>query len=178
MKRPRGVTLLGVLFLLVGVLLTGGSALTLVLRTVTSAHIAVTLPASWEVVVGLGQAHDLLLLAAQLALGVAALVSGIALLQMHPWAWLMALDLLGCELAILLGYYLRGQPAYWAMLVSALLVLYLNQRPIREAFTGETQRSMFDESAQTVQSEAGGSRASSARGAETRMPADADAPQH
>jgi hypothetical protein len=56
------------------------------------------------------------------------------LLLLRAWAWLLAMALLGCELVIQLSNYFQGRPSYWAMLLSALLVLYLQQRPIREAF--------------------------------------------
>ena len=131
MKRPLGVLLLGVVILIAGLLLSllAGLVLAAALARVTG-----TIPADWEIVGEPRQVRDVLIVAAQLALGIAAVVSGIGLLLVRTWAWLLALALLGCQLIIQLSNYFQGHPAYWAMFFSALLVLYLNQRPIREAF--------------------------------------------
>ena len=123
--------ILGILVLIVGLVLTVLTAFVLLLEI---AHYTGNLPPDLEVIVGRVQAQDLLLVTAQFALGVAALVSGIGLLLMRTWAWLLALALLGCELILQLNNYFQGHPSYGAMLIAALLVLYLNQRPIREAF--------------------------------------------
>jgi hypothetical protein len=130
MKRPLGVALLGVVVLLVGLFLIAVSVFALF---VTIAHISGRLPPEWEFS-GIVQTQDVFWITAQLALGIAALVSGVGLLLLRAWAWLLALALLGCELVIQLSNYFRGRPGYWAMLLTALLVIYLHQRPIREAF--------------------------------------------
>lgn len=131
MKRPLGVLLLGVLILVVGLLLSAATGLVLIVMVMrATGH----LPAGWEVIGIPIQFWDVLIVAAQFVLGVAAIVSGAGLLLVRTWAWLLALALLGCELVIQLDNYFKGRPAYWAMFLSALLVLYLNQRPIREAF--------------------------------------------
>ena len=130
MKRPFGVILLGIVILLVGLFLTALSAFALF---VNIAHVSGRLPPGW-VFSGTFQTQDVFWITAQLALGIAALVSGMGLLLLRAWAWLLALALLGCELVIQLSNYFQGRPLYWAMLVTALLVLYLNQRPIRAAF--------------------------------------------
>lgn len=140
MKRPLGVLLLGVLILVVGLFL---SLLAALLFLGTLARSTGILPPDWVILGEPHQVRDVLFLGAQFVLGVAAVVSGIGLLLIRTWAWLLALALLGCELIIQLSNYFQGQPAYWAMLFSALLVLYLNQRPIREAFHIEPKRTVL-----------------------------------
>ncbi len=137
MKRPLGVLLLGVLILVVGLFL---SLLAALLLLSTLARSTGNLPPDWVILGEPRQVQDVLFLAAQFVLGVAAVVSGIGLLLIRTWAWLLALALLGCELIIQLSNYFQGHPAYGAMLFSALLVLYLNQRPIREVFNIEPKR--------------------------------------
>ena len=137
MKRPLGVLLLGMLILVVGLFLSLLAALLLVSTIVRSTG---NLPPDWVILGEPRQVQDVLFLAAQFVLGVAAVVSGIGLLLIRTWAWLLALALLGCELIIQLSNYFQGRPAYGAMLFSALLVLYLNQRPIREVFHIEPRR--------------------------------------
>ncbi len=137
MKRPLGVLFLGVLILVVGLLLSVLAALVLL---GTLARYTGNFPSNWELIGEPRQVRDVLLVAAQLVVGIAAVVSGVGLLLLRTWAWLLALALLGCELIIQLSNYFQGHPAYWAMFLSALLVLYLNQRPIREAFNIEPKR--------------------------------------
>ena len=137
MKRPLGVLLLGVVMLVVGFFL---SVLAAAVLLATLARYTGVLPPDWEIIGGLREIQDVLLVAAQFVLGVAAVVSGIGLLLVRTWAWLLALALLGCELVIQLSSYFQGRPAYWAMFLSALLVLYLNQRPIRQAFNIDPKR--------------------------------------
>src|SRR5579885_2892016 len=144
MKRPLGVLLLGALILVVGLFL---SLLTALLLLSTLARSTGNLPPDWVIFGEPRQVQDVLLLAAQFVLGVAAVVSGIGLLLIRTWAWLLALALLGCELIIQLSNYFQGRPNYWGMLFSALLVLYLNQRPIRKAFHIEPKRERLAPSA-------------------------------
>lgn len=140
MKRPLGVLLLGVLILVVGLFL---SLLAALLLLSTLARYTGNLPPGWVILGEPRRVEDVLFLAGQFVLGVAAVVSGIGLLLIRTWAWVLALALLGCELVLQLSNYFQGHPAYWAMLFSALLVLYLNQRPIREAFTIEPKRTVL-----------------------------------
>src|SRR5690242_17743899 len=107
MKRPPGVTIIAILILLYGAL---GTALGLFVLVLAVLHSLGKLPPEMVVVVGNGSAFDVFLVAAQVALGVFALVSGIGLLRLRPWAWLMAMLLLGCELAIQLTNYFQGRP--------------------------------------------------------------------
>ncbi len=144
MKRPLGVLVLGVLILSVGLLLSGVAVLVLFATIASSTG---NLPPGWEVISKPWQFQDVLLVAAQLVLGAAAVVSGAGLLLLRTWGWLLALALLGCELVIQLSNYFQGRPNYWGMLFSALLVLYLNQRPIRKAFHIEPKRERLAPSA-------------------------------
>lgn len=137
MKRPLGVLLLGVVILIVGLLL---STLAVLVLAAALARYTGSIPEDWQIIGEPRQVRDVLIVAAQLVLGIAAVVSGIGLLLVRTWAWLLALALLGCELILQLSNYFQGHPAYWAMFLSALLVLYLNQRPIREEFRIEPKR--------------------------------------
>ncbi len=134
MKRPLVVTILAVLIFLYGFLVTALSLFVLVLSLL---HYSGNLAPALAVVVRQLSVVDLFLVAAQLALGVFALVSGLGMLRLRPWAWLMSMLLLGCQLVIQLSNYFQGRPAYVTLLITALLVFYLNQRPIREAFSIE-----------------------------------------
>lgn len=93
MKRPLGVLLLGALILVVGLFL---SLLAALLLLSTLARSTGNLPPDWVIFGEPRQVQDVLFLAAQFVLGVAAVVSGIGLLLIRTWAWLLALALLGC----------------------------------------------------------------------------------
>jgi hypothetical protein len=138
MKRPLGVTILAVLLLLYGLLMTALSLFVLALGVLDYTG---NVPSGLLVVLRQLSVIDVLEVAAQVALGVFALLSGFGMFWMRPWAWLMAMLLLGCELAIQLGSYFEGHPSYLTLLITALLVFYLNQRPIREAFSIEPKAS-------------------------------------
>ncbi|HEY7350209.1 MAG TPA: hypothetical protein VH599_17960 [Ktedonobacterales bacterium] len=137
-RRPLGVTILAVLILLFGLLVSGLSLFLLVLSLL---HYTGNVPPALVVALGRLSMLDLFLVTAQAALGVFALVSGIGMLRLRPWAWLIGMLLLGCELVIQLSNYFQGRPAYLVLFVTALLVFYLNQRPIREAFSIEPRSS-------------------------------------
>ena len=138
MKRPLGVTMLALLIVLYGLLVLGFSLFGLALAL---------LPFNGQVqpelvaLVGRWSMRDPVAITVQLALGVFALVSGISMLRLRPWSWLLGMLLLGCELTIQLVSYFQGHPAYLALVIPALLVFYLNQRLIREAFHMEPRPS-------------------------------------
>jgi hypothetical protein len=67
-------------------------------------------------------------------LGIGLLAVAVGLWQLRPWAWLVAMSLQGIGLAQALTMYLRGDPDYWSMALSAIVVLALNQAEVREAF--------------------------------------------
>lgn len=140
MKRPPGVTVFAVLILLYGLLVTVLSLLGLVLSVM---HNSGNELFGLRIVAERLSVIDLLQVAAQLALGIFALVSGFGMLRLRPWSWLMGMLLLGCELAIQLGNYFQSHPAYLAMFITALLIFYLNRRPTREAFGIEPKSSML-----------------------------------
>lgn len=77
---------------------------------------------------------SVLLLLVQCVLGLFTVVSGIGVLRLRPWAWLMALVVNGFSLLALLILYFRRDPFYLHMLIDSLAVLYLNQSSIRRAF--------------------------------------------
>lgn len=80
--------------------------------------------------------------AVSIVLGVVSFFIAIALLQLRPWAWLIAMAFQGFGLfAALLGY-LRDRPNYVGMALGIFLVLYLNQREIQLAFRGRSQKKM------------------------------------
>ncbi|HNP73020.1 MAG TPA: hypothetical protein PLO33_17930 [Kouleothrix sp.] len=130
MRRPRSITLVGVLLVLYGLalMLTAG---------------LVTLLALWPEALQLSQAQalsvldqisrlDVVLLGGQVLIGLIMLTSGIGLLQLRGWAWLMAIIGLGVHLLILLIDYWRHDPMYWAMLISAMLCFLLNLREVKQ----------------------------------------------
>jgi hypothetical protein len=134
MKRPFGVTVFALVIVLYGLLVAGISLYGLVLGVQYSRG---NVQPELVAMMGRWPVTDLLAITVQLALGVFALVGGISMLRLRPWAWLLGMLLLGCELVIQLGNYVQGHPAYPIMCITALLVFYLNQRPIREAFNLE-----------------------------------------
>ncbi|MCG8350030.1 MAG: hypothetical protein MI924_19875, partial [Chloroflexales bacterium] len=89
-----------------------------------------------------GEAEDvqvttgvMLLSSAYITLGIFAMVSGIGMLRMRSWAWLMAMIIQGIAMTIGLFNYFQGQPSYLEMLFSVIIVFYLNQRDIQRAFS-------------------------------------------
>ncbi len=132
MKRPFGVTLVGVLLLVQGLfLMVLASAAIFLNATLHSgrlgpllaidfARLTVTDPFS-AVLVG--------------ALGVFIALSGVGVLRMLPWAWLAAMALQGWTLAVfLLAYFTRAQSSYPSVLLSVVIVFYLNSRTVRRTF--------------------------------------------
>jgi hypothetical protein len=80
-------------------------------------------------------AEDLISAALVGGLGLFIVLSGIGILRLHPWAWLVAMALQGWTLAVfLLDYFTRGQSSYSTALLSVIIVFYLNSRTIRRAF--------------------------------------------
>lgn len=63
-------------------------------------------------------------------------VIALALLRLKSWAWMAAIELQGLGLMAALYAYIRGNPNYIGMLISIILVFYLNQQEIRAAFRG------------------------------------------
>jgi hypothetical protein len=132
MKRPFGVTLVGVLLLVQGLFLMVLASAAIFLNAtlhggrlgpllaIDFARLTVTDPFS-AVLVG--------------ALGVFIALSGVGVLRMLPWAWLAAMALQGWTLAVfLLAYFTHAQSSYPSVLLSVVIVFYLNSRTVRRTF--------------------------------------------
>jgi hypothetical protein len=63
-----------------------------------------------------------------------ALIVGVALLQLRPWAWIVAMLLEGYSLTLSLWSSWQGYPAYAELLIAVVIVFYLNLREVRRAF--------------------------------------------
>lgn len=129
-RRPRSLTLVGILLVLYGLalMLVGGLFGALMLwpedLQLDPANLRALLQQVGEI--------DLVLLGGQVLIGLIMLIGGIGLLQVRGWAWLMAIIGLGVHLLILLIDYWRREPIYWAMLFSGLLCFLLNLREIKQ----------------------------------------------
>lgn len=131
MKRPLGVTILGVLTLLQGLTLIVLAVLALVFEITL---LTGTIPLERIHVFAVLTPGDILSAVGLAVFGVLGLVSGIGILRLRAWAWLMGMLLQGVTLATLLIGYFQGYPSYFNMLLGAIIVFYLNQRTIRQAF--------------------------------------------
>lgn len=132
MKRPLSVTILGVFVLIHGSVFIAfaGASLGLFfagMLEVMPPEVAAELPT-----VSLTGA---LLASATLVMGLVSLVSGVGILLLRQWAWLMAMIAQGINLAAELIDYTRGEANYLSMLASVIIVLYLNMRDIRRALS-------------------------------------------
>lgn len=77
---------------------------------------------------------NLLLAASALVMGGVGLVSGIGILRLRSWAWLMAMIAQGINLLAEMVNYTRGQSSYISLVVSTIIVFSLNQRDVQIAF--------------------------------------------
>jgi len=80
----------------------------------------------------------------QLLLAFPILWVAFALAHLKPWAWLSAMTLQGVVLTVNLLSYFRGRANYLSMAMSILIVLYLNQAEVREAFRHEKRAAIGD----------------------------------
>lgn len=67
----------------------------------------------------------------------------IALLRFKSWAWLLAMSIQCLGLLVTLVGYVTHKPNYPSMILGVLLVFYLNQQDVRDAFhenNGEVTR--------------------------------------
>lgn len=78
------------------------------------------------------------------ALALAGLLTSLALLRMHLWAKQAAVLLQGLALLSSLVGYLRGTPNFLAMLIGVVIVLYLNQAEVHQAFRSRNSRGEQD----------------------------------
>ncbi|MCB9457821.1 MAG: hypothetical protein H6671_17700 [Anaerolineaceae bacterium] len=114
-KRPFGVTVIALLLTIYGLAILGSFAL--VTRTNTLHELVRT---DYEF--------------AGLLLDVFGLVIAFGLWRLRRWAWLALMLSLGVTMALYLGAYLAGQPPYISMLIKVVMVFYLNQSEVRQAF--------------------------------------------
>ncbi|MGZ3584777.1 MAG: hypothetical protein ACXWP6_19935 [Ktedonobacterales bacterium] len=135
MKRPFGVTLVGVLQLVQGLLLVGLAAAVIFLNaTLGRGRLGQAL------VINLAGLTLTGVLSAVLvgALGIFIMLSGIGVLRLVSWAWLAAMALQGWTLALFLfSYFIRGQSnysTYPSVILSVIIVFYLNSRTVRRTF--------------------------------------------
>lgn len=82
------------------------------------------------------QITDILLV----VLALAGLFTSLALLYMRAWAKQAAVLLQGLALLSSLVGYLRGTPNFLAMLIGVVIVLYLNQAEVHQAFRRRNSR--------------------------------------
>jgi hypothetical protein len=63
-------------------------------------------------------------------------VVSLELLRLRSWAWLASMWVQGVGLAAALLAYSRGEPNFLSMFLGVLLVFYLNQQDVQDAFRG------------------------------------------
>jgi hypothetical protein len=132
MKRPLSVTLVGALVLIQGLVFT--AIWGLILGAFGARYWGALPP---EVVAELPDITlpELLLAATNLVMGLVGLISGVGILRLRAWAGLMALIAQGMNLIAELISYTRGEAEYLNMVISVIIVFYLNQRDVRNAFS-------------------------------------------
>ncbi len=67
-------------------------------------------------------------------LGALMFIVSIELLRLRNWAWLASMSVQGLTLASSLLAYIRQEPNYLAMVLGVILVFYLNQAEVQDAF--------------------------------------------
>ena len=83
-----------------------------------------------------------------LVLALLGVIIAFALLRLKSWAWMAAMELQGLGLLAAIYAYLRGNPNYVGMLISIILVFYLNQQEIRAAFRGRRPAGLYGQNRQ------------------------------
>jgi hypothetical protein len=131
MKRPFGVTIIGALLLFQGLYLALAVAFGVTLQVRLLAGVLPPVLVSALQQRGLSDPTSIGMNAA-IAMG--AVVTGIAMLRLRSWAWLVAMTLQGITLASELLAYFHGYPNYVNMVIGATIVFYLNTRTVRQAF--------------------------------------------
>lgn len=132
MKRPFGVTIIGILLLVQGLFLVASASAVILLRvTPGGGHFQ---PPSVVDFAGLS-ANDGLSATLVATLGTFIMLSAVGVLRLRSWAWLAAMTLQGWTLAVfLLGDLTRGRSSYPTAIVSVVIVFYLNSRAVRQTF--------------------------------------------
>lgn len=158
MQRPRIVTLIGWLTLLYGLWLLAFFALLLVMLFGVSREL---IPP--EISISFQQSGLLTLLSGgQLVLGFFFVASGIGVLRLQSWAWLLAMVVNGVNLIIQLIDYFRDQPHYAHMLISTAFVFLLNLDEVQRTFSLAQHRTEPD-SLRTAQADAAAASEAQAR---------------
>jgi hypothetical protein len=67
------------------------------------------------------------------------LVVAVGLWQLRRWAWFIIMVQLGLTMALGLWLYFLDTPFYLGMVVSVIMVFYLNQREVQQAFERRRQ---------------------------------------
>lgn len=134
-KRPFGVTLVGALLLVQGLLLLMLAAAVIFLNVSLAGSISgVVLTANLTRLTVTGVLSAMLIG----VLGIFIALSGIGMLRLVSWAWIAAMALQGWTLALFLfGYFIRGQSnysTYPSVLLTLIIVFYLNSRTVRRTF--------------------------------------------
>jgi hypothetical protein len=131
MKRPRSVTIIGVLLLVQGLVLSIAPGV--LIGLMVASYLDVLPEDMANDVSGVVQEGSLPFFSS-FVVGIFGLVSSIGLLRTRYWGWLMAMIVQGVAMTLKLIEYTRGQPDYMQMFVSIIIVFYLNQRHIRQFF--------------------------------------------
>lgn len=139
--RPRGVTLIAIWLLLLGLFDVAVGVLLIALlffadqlpvdALLSSAELDLLVRESLSsgVAGGLG-----------LATGLAMMLASVGMFRLRQWAWLLAMIAQGTELLNALLEQPRSSITAVNMLIGILVVFYLNQRSIRTAFQAATHR--------------------------------------
>ena len=132
MKRPFGVTIIGILLLVQGLFLAVPASAVIILNvTPRAGHLQ---PPPFLDFAGLS-ANDRFSATLIAALGAFILIGGVGVLRLHSWAWLAAMTLQGWTLAVfLLSELTRGRSSYLTAIISVIIVFYLNSRTVRQTF--------------------------------------------
>jgi hypothetical protein len=131
MKRPRGVTIIGSLLFvqgLVGILTAG---------VIIAAHfpgLFQQLPSEVRINLDITSAENWTYISVYAIISLLALIGGFALLLMRPWAWTVAMLVQGYALVIDLWTFFHGEVLYLQMLLAIVIVFYLNTREVRSVF--------------------------------------------
>jgi len=136
-KRPRGVTIIGVLLFVQGLVQAVAIALALAPLIPSLAH---ALPPGITVAAHRPSNGDWIGFGTQAVVAVLSLVGGVGMLGLRPWAWVVAMLLEGYALTLYLWAYFTGRPRYLEMLIAAVIVFYLNTRAVRSVFDAVRRR--------------------------------------
>lgn len=132
MKRQFGVTIIGVLLLAQGLYLVALPLGVIFLKALPGADSFRPPPVFDFAGLSTSEGFPAIFIG---ALGVFIMASGIGVLRLRPFSWLAAMALQGWTLLIfLLGGVSRGGSSYPAVLLSVVIVFYLNSRSVRRTF--------------------------------------------